>query len=1520
MKPLKSLFAIYYLICSGILWTQSYSITNVLQISPPYSSYIPDYIDPFNTQFTSILTLNDNYEPQHQVKLKISFEGDGYYIETSPYASLPPITLTPNLPVVLSGQDLSPYLSIENLSFSGMDPNYYQTHKSLPEGPCKVCVEVIDYNNPYQVILGNLNCQFIWFSLYDPPIINLPFCGDVVPKSTPQFLQFNWTPLHVDLDLFQPTIYQFELFEIRPEGMDPNAIVQSTLPYFTTTTNQPFLLYSMTDPPLRDGQWYAWRIQAIDPQGRARFKNQGYSEVCSFQYGSPVQDMLDQVQISLNSQGVSPRRGSAWWNFDPNLDQYEVEYRRIGGAHWFPINTEDNTLALNNLEPETSYEVRVRGQIGDYFSDWSNVSTFQTDALPTYACNSTIFPPIPPNFIPLNQLRKNDRVQIGQFEMQIKEANTTGSPGHFRGLGTIQVPFILLTLRVSFEDILVDQEYTVRQGEVLAITKGLDSWIEENEINDAPVKEIDGTIEDIEVADSVIIIYLEDDTLQFNFENEPIVFVDENGIQYAVYKDGRILTEDAYSISYDHLSASANFQIQFENANEQTFGFDGYLEHYFPKENYEMIRLEDQSLYIVPYKSISKNGTDQVIAQLICDTCQQDQVSFKTLDGEVFESNILANNKFHIQLSALQNNTSIYAFYSNLEIGKLNIEVFPEKVKALHIVNLTDQILNQNAIREEIEHTFFQANIRWEIQWSDWSPPNTILGEDQLLETPNTTLMHKYSEEMRTLRNAFFEAHPEAPKSMYYIFVAPGFSDNQTQGYMVRGRTIGFVVANANERTYAHELGHGAGGLEHSFPEITQGSTKNLMDYATQSHLTKKQWQALRLPIVLNWLDDEEDGAYQEEDVISYFENQEIWRSANSNTAYPLIDGTILKINGVTEVLFEKYGRVTQFKIGSEHYQAYYLKYITTSTGDWNWVSTGYFNTTDYQFTQENNWTQEKQEFANEHRFKDFLGTVANDSIASFGLKKFEGQYFNCYCLHYGSIESPTTTQNYFNATSLGNWILTEPILPDNIQLSECTGNECLDLSQFNLPEGKGTDIFHLLANKCPTSQLNDFFELAQYINEESDGIAIGFYTEIEQQSKFYDYYLDRVFEDQLTQFFEENEIYSIERFQYFFPIFSNGDEVVTKLFSSHNLWEFLEETPGYNLNSFDLTSFDYNQIHNYDFNSIQHILDIADYLEDLLNYQIETQPENIAWHTKNDIRTYIDRMRSQPDTIMYHKLHNRSNVLAILKYLGVFDLYEYDMLDLLMRRQIQTGGGVLYTTIRNHEQAGEAVPLHSINEYDQYVQRYGTESAFYLGFQYMKNYVESLWEPEVAAVAISKFQRIFNSYKGARNSGRIRRFEDVINGTPYSSFDNTLEITNSFKNETGITISPSTDDVLLNEVRSWQGTGNYPGVDDWIIVDIPENTIVLGGIPGQSEFYSVQVTLENANYIKQKYWNSLQVSPHPQFGFRSKLGEYKIIRPIKVAISRTLANPLHGQGGAWQIYISNFEENLNFIKEIELH
>ncbi|PWK28361.1 hypothetical protein LV89_01145 [Arcicella aurantiaca] len=140
-----------------------------------------------------------------------------------------------------------------------------------------------------------------------------------------------------------------------------------------------------------------------------------------------------------------------------------------------------------------------------------------------------------------------------------------------------------------------------------------------------------------------------------------------------------------------------------------------------------------------------------------------------------------------------------------------------------------------------------------------------------------------------------------------------------------------------------------------------------------------------------------------------------------------------------------------------------------------------------------------------------------------------------------------------------------------------------------------------------------------------------------------------------------------------------------------------------------------------------------------------------------------------------------------------------------------------------------------------------------------------------------------------------------------------------SFIAQSGIKAVQATDDSLLIKAKRWQGSGNYPGVDAWEVFEIPAQTKLYGGLPGQSEFYSIEKSLTDVNYDKVKYWASLQVSPHPTFGFRPKVGEYTVNNTIKVAVSLTLANPNHGAGGAWQVFVSDYTKKLTFVKEIPL-
>ena len=66
-------------------------------------------------------------------------------------------------------------------------------------------------------------------------------------------------------------------------------------------------------------------------------------------------------------------------------------------------------------------------------------------------------------------------------------------------------------------------------------------------------------------------------------------------------------------------------------------------------------------------------------------------------------------------------------------------------------------------------------------------------------------------------------------------------------------------------------------------------------------------------------------------------------------------------------------------------------------------------------------------------------------------------------------------------------------------------------------------------------------------------------------------------------------------------------------------------------------------------------------------------------------------------------------------------------------------------------------------------------------------------------------------------------------------------------------------------------------------------------------------------------YWESLQVQAHPTFGYRPNVGIFDLNATTTVAISRTLANPQHGEGGAWQIYVENYETDLTALDTIVL-
>lgn len=146
-----------------------------------------------------------------------------------------------------------------------------------------------------------------------------------------------------------------------------------------------------------------------------------------------------------------------------------------------------------------------------------------------------------------------------------------------------------------------------------------------------------------------------------------------------------------------------------------------------------------------------------------------------------------------------------------------------------------------------------------------------------------------------------------------------------------------------------------------------------------------------------------------------------------------------------------------------------------------------------------------------------------------------------------------------------------------------------------------------------------------------------------------------------------------------------------------------------------------------------------------------------------------------------------------------------------------------------------------------------------------------------------------------------------------------TNPVIEAFRADTGIDAVWVSDTLLLNTVKGWQGSGDYPGVDEWATATIPAGLDLYGGLPGQSEYYTISQTLINTDTLQAPYWESLQVKPHPTFGYRPNVGIFDLNATTTVAIARTLANPQYGTGGAWQIYMENYTTGLTAIGTIVL-
>mgnify|MGYP004639119195 CR=1 FL=1 len=107
---------------------------------------------------------------------------------------------------------------------------------------------------------------------------------------------------------------------------------------------------------------------------------------------------------------------------------------------------------------------------------------------------------------------------------------------------------------------------------------------------------------------------------------------------------------------------------------------------------------------------------------------------------------------------------------------------------------------------------------------------------------------------------------------------------------------------------------------------------------------------------------------------------------------------------------------------------------------------------------------------------------------------------------------------------------------------------------------------------------------------------------------------------------------------------------------------------------------------------------------------------------------------------------------------------------------------------------------------------------------------------------------------------------------------------------------------------RSWQGTGKYPGIDDYVDITVEKGTVLYRGEPNGTEYFTTLEAIEQSGRDATKLFEGLQVEKNPIHGYRGEMQGYIFNGDVVSAYGITNANPQFGKGGLPQYYVPNVQ------------
>jgi hypothetical protein len=883
-KLFKNIFLFVLLLqCFPFGFWGAYAQLYPVQITPvfnsPYSVKISDYATSMDAKMQLLINPTDISINNRQVRLKFSIQGNGINAQSADFIQgQNPIFINGGELQTLTNVDIVALFRLENLQ--GITAVQYAN--PLPEGMYNFCFEVYDFVTNQKI--SQKSCSMLYLILNDPPLLNTPQRNEQIAASEFPNILFTWTPRQINATNVS---YTYELKELLDPNLDPQyGFLMAPLLYQETDLHSTALVYDLGKPNLVPGKRYAWRVRAVSTSGLSEnsvFKNDGYSEVFSFKYTGYCL-----APTFLLSEAQGPRSVKISWQGVPEHTRYQLQYKKqdVANAQWFSVYSLNTQSLLSDLEAGVTYQFRVGSSCdpvtgGRQSFTYSGINTFttptQTNGIAAYNCGITPKVSIQ-NQKPIDNLIVSETFTAGDFPVKILELSDSHNP--YSGKGYIIVPYLADTkIAVEFSNITINTDYQLING--IVETSYNANWKNVGDLEDFTGEGVGGQIEEtVPFVISNITIDSNKDIIVNGPNGEQItvpggkdtviISKGENGQPGKVYTvDSNGNVSGATSIATGGKSTPENTDGVDKNGQAITYTargitiqFTGNGSKYAFDVMPENAPKDVQKLYVkvgstpLPYKAVVNGDSDTLLATLtIADnTIKPEEVIFKTQNGALIESR---RNGSSFILTVKGNQT--YAEEQVLATIKqgdkwkvigafMLVHISPKEVNVV-LVKLNNATIPLNATTD-LERIYKTVGVKYNISPTvlnlDYNHPNktsVTVGDSDFFAT--------YTGDEQLINNQIKSSPSYKTNSYYLIYSDLPPSKADVKGFMALKGQYGFVFPKAPFNTGAHELGHGALGLEHPFKtEIEQGKTNFLMDYgdANASILWHNDWKQINDP------------------------------------------------------------------------------------------------------------------------------------------------------------------------------------------------------------------------------------------------------------------------------------------------------------------------------------------------------------------------------------------------------------------------------------------------------------------------------------------------------------------------------------------------------------------------------------------------------------------------------------------------------------------------------------------------